>query len=250
MKFSLRRLAIAFLMAFFLLPVSSIHAASAPFGSKTVAQLQAIGSRSIQLSAVVGRASNTPGRQTGESLRLPDSAFAPAQPPFKFDQVEDNALAHLHHEDVNHTKSFDALGRITGWYTDALWTAPDGGIVEMNYLASVYPSVAAAAAAVEDSRASVPKDITPGTCSSGTHCFIAGGVSFSTPPTVIAIEAFAIGNCTAEIALDGPKATIDANTDKLFGATGQLATVSHAAVAALTVACSGAAGAGQRGRHR
>jgi len=220
---------------------ATLHTAAWTRAERT--HLSTVGARSFAPEAATRRTSDAPARQTADSLRLPDSAFTPAPPPFKTNQVADNATAHAHHEDATHTKSFDALGRTTGWYTDAYWTAPDGGVVDMNYLASVYPSAAAATAAVEDARISLPTTNPGHPCISPpypTECLIVVGVTATTFPTVVVLRVFAIGNCTAEIEMLGPKATIDANQGALNGPTGEFTTVSHAAFSALTAACSGA----------
>lgn len=238
-----------------LLPASTASAAggatphTAAWPSAETAHLPTVKVRSFTPEAATRRTSDAPARQTADSLRLPDSAFAPAPPPFKTNQVADNATAHAHHEDATHTKSFDSLGRTTGWYTDAYWTAPDGGVVDMNYLASVYPSAAAATAAVEDARISLPTTNPGHACISPpypTECLIVVGVTATTFPTVIVLRVFAIGNCTAEIEMLGPKATIDANQGPLNGPTGEFTTVSHAAVSALTAACSAAPAVAQQ----
>lgn len=230
---------------------ASLHAAAWPSAKTT--QLQTVGIRSFAPEAATRRASDAPARQTAESLRLPASAFAPAPAPFKTDQVADNATAHAHSEDANHTKSFDALGRTTGWYTDAYWTAPDGGVVDMNYLASVYPNAAAATASVEDTRTYITKYVTPQSCTSAaagytypTECLVYVGVSTDAVPTMVVYRTFAIGNCTAEIEMLGPEATIKASQGVLNGPTGEFTTVSHGAVSALTAACSAAPAVAQQ----
>ncbi len=242
-----------------LLPASTASAAggatlhTAAWPSAETTHLPTVGVRSFAPAAADRRASDAPARQTADSLRLPDSAFAPAPPPFKTNQVADNATAHAHSEDANHTKSFDALGRTTGWYTDAYWTAPDGGVVDMNYLASVFPSAAAATAAVEDSRSYIGTgQRAPRACTSvvgftyPTECLLFEGVNTATVPAELVYRTFAIGNCTAEIEMLGPKATIDANQGALNGPTGEFTTVSHAAVSALTAACSAAPAVAQQ----
>lgn len=230
-----------------------LHPAARPSAETT--HLTSVGLRSSAPLSANPRASNTPERQTTESLRLPDSAFAPAQPPFATNQVADNATAHAHNEDVIHSKSYDALGRITGWYTDASWTAPDQGVVDMNYLGSVYPSATLATASVEDTRSlyttkypGIP--VKPCTSTTGftypTECLLWAGLSQDTVPQLVVLRVFAIGNCTAEIQMYGPAATFKANQGLLIGPTGEIATVTRGAVSALTAACSGAPSVAQQ----
>lgn len=71
--------------------------------------------------------------QSAPLLRLPDQIFAPALLDSGFDRVESNALANQSDFKVNHSQSYDALGRTTGYFQRASW-----GDVRLSYLASVY----------------------------------------------------------------------------------------------------------------
>src|SRR5689334_5994744 len=62
--------------------------------------------------------------QTGQSLRLPNSAFGSATVESNYDRVEDNTQADQDYFRSNHSTSYAALGRVTGYYERAQWLPP------------------------------------------------------------------------------------------------------------------------------
>jgi hypothetical protein len=153
--------------------------------------------------AVDGRpASATGAVQIAHQLRLPDRAFLPAIVEPHYDRLAPNALADLYPFSLNHSTTYEKLGRIMGYYERATLEH----ILFFRYQASIFPDAAAATHALRDG---VRYTMTHGgvrhtscTTALGTLC-VTVALSARFGYTYV-YNAFAYDWCLAEISAEAP----------------------------------------------
>jgi hypothetical protein len=134
-----------------------------------------------------------------QALRLPNSAFAPAQLDNQ-DRVEDNASANADIFSSDHSRDYEVLGRLSGYYEEATYQPPNAKeTASYRYQASVFRTSAQARAAWEDGLRTVHayfgQAITP--CADGT-CALTWATKAQTG-TLVAYFAAYTNYCLAEM---------------------------------------------------
>jgi hypothetical protein len=121
---------------------------------------------------------NAPSRQDASALRLPASAFSPATIDPSFDRVESNSNADqdFFGPPNGHSKTYEALQRITGYYQRANWQpAGAADTAHFRYQGSTFTSTSAAQTAWNDgittTKGSLPASaVSDCTSSAGMPC--------------------------------------------------------------------------------